>query len=182
MTNHSPLASRYPLIADLIVLRNVLGLTQADIAEAVEVSAASVANWESGRKVPSLGHLIRWADALGARIGLISDGDTRWQQAVRAAQAVIYGPGMGGEAVIDEALRAALAALVEGERPTSEQPPGHDSEVWQTAAGWTHACRTCLDRSLHSSEAGAIERQAAHREQPVPWWAKRIGTAPEVGR
>jgi len=51
----------------------------------------------------------------------------------------------------------------------------HDSEIWQTAAGWIHGCRTCLDRSIHPTEAEAAERQRDHLQQPVPWWVHRIG-------
>jgi transcriptional regulator with XRE-family HTH domain len=92
MTEPNPHAPRHLVIADLIVLRNVLGLTQDDIAKEVGVTTTSVTNWEGGRDDPSLDHLSKWAAALGARIGL----------------------------VIDETLRAALAALIDSNQPTEK--------------------------------------------------------------
>lgn len=61
---------------------------------------------------------------------------------------------------------------------STDPTPDHDSEVWQTAAGWIHGCRTRLDRSIHATEAEAADRQRDHLRQPVPWWVHRIGAAP----
>jgi transcriptional regulator with XRE-family HTH domain len=55
---------RHPLIATLLAQRLALGLTQVDVAEALKVSDATVANWESGRKNPGFEHLTAWCGFL----------------------------------------------------------------------------------------------------------------------
>ncbi|MFG1846874.1 hypothetical protein [Micromonospora carbonacea] len=52
--------------------------------------------------------------------------------------------------------------------------PTHDSDGWETVAGWFWACRTCLDRGWSASEAEAQAKKSRHDAGPIPWWVKRI--------
>lgn len=48
--------------------REEKGLTQAGVADMIEVSRPLVGHWESGEKVPTVDGLQRWAAALGVPV------------------------------------------------------------------------------------------------------------------
>jgi len=60
----------------LLTVRVARGLTQADLARRLSVSAMTVARWESGKAQPSTLQWLALADALGVYPGLIDD--ERW--------------------------------------------------------------------------------------------------------
>lgn len=53
------------LVLDLRVRRHELGVTQADVAEAVDMSRAAVSHVEIGRSRPTLEMALRYAHLLG---------------------------------------------------------------------------------------------------------------------
>ena len=55
-------------IADLVQARHDAGLSQLDVAKKLCVSVPSVSQFENGRRDPSLGTMLRYAAAVGARI------------------------------------------------------------------------------------------------------------------
>lgn len=54
-----------PLSANLKVLRELRGLTQAELGSRAGIGAASVSHFETGQRAPSLDSLVKLADALG---------------------------------------------------------------------------------------------------------------------
>jgi transcriptional regulator with XRE-family HTH domain len=59
------------LVAELIARREALGLSQRNIAPAVNVGQPSIVHYESGHSVPSAPRLFLWADALDCDIVLV---------------------------------------------------------------------------------------------------------------
>jgi transcriptional regulator with XRE-family HTH domain len=57
------------LATQLAAARRDAGLTQAQLAEAVGSSAATISHYETGHRVPSLARLCELADALGVTVG-----------------------------------------------------------------------------------------------------------------
>lgn len=72
--------------------RRVAGLPQRLLAPRLQVTIASLADWEAGRDDPTMVHFIRWADALGYRLVILDpqggpeppasrlDEDVPWEQ------------------------------------------------------------------------------------------------------
>jgi len=46
------MAGRFESGEDVAVLRNFIGLTQAEFAQAIEISVHTLRNWEQGRRKP----------------------------------------------------------------------------------------------------------------------------------
>ncbi|MCJ2080724.1 XRE family transcriptional regulator [Methylobacterium sp. J-090] len=63
------------IAAILFEARKMRGLTQQQVADAVGVSRPAVGQWESGKKTPSTGHLMKLAQALGIRWERVATGD-----------------------------------------------------------------------------------------------------------
>lgn len=53
--------------------RKEKGLTQQALADAVGVTQVAVANWEHGRRSPSIANLRKVADALGVPVASLLD-------------------------------------------------------------------------------------------------------------
>ena len=62
------LSTEYKVAAELIRLRLSCGMTQAELAKAVNTQQASIARMESGSYLPSLSMIKKVADVLGADI------------------------------------------------------------------------------------------------------------------
>ncbi|NMP23422.1 helix-turn-helix domain-containing protein [Sulfobacillus harzensis] len=60
-------------------LRVRAGLSQADVAERVPISASTVSRWESGERRPDLDHLMRLTDILDCSIQDIVDAGELWE-------------------------------------------------------------------------------------------------------
>jgi transcriptional regulator with XRE-family HTH domain len=60
----------HPVVVALVMRRNTLGLTRAQVAEKSGLSWSSVAAWERGRYSPTLASLVLWADALDVTINM----------------------------------------------------------------------------------------------------------------
>jgi transcriptional regulator with XRE-family HTH domain len=54
--------------ARLRELRTAAGLSQRDLASLVGTSSAAISNLEAGNNAPTLGTLVRLAEALGCRV------------------------------------------------------------------------------------------------------------------
>jgi transcriptional regulator with XRE-family HTH domain len=61
-----------PLMKSLRDLRISKGITQAEVAEAIGVTAGMVSMYENGRRQPLLVIVRAWVNFLGSRLGLIS--------------------------------------------------------------------------------------------------------------
>ena len=59
------------LSENLVMLRNLKGLTQEQVAEVAEISRQSYAKWEQGLSVPDSGMLISLADALDTSVSIL---------------------------------------------------------------------------------------------------------------
>ncbi len=56
------------LPANLRALRELRGLTQAELGARARIAAASVSHFETGQRTPSLESLVKLADALGVTV------------------------------------------------------------------------------------------------------------------
>ena len=65
---YDKLSTEHKVAAELIKLRLSRGMTQADLAKAVNTQQASIARMESGSSLPSLTMIKKIADALDADI------------------------------------------------------------------------------------------------------------------
>lgn len=65
--HYDALEPEYALARDLIAARTRAGLTQAEVAERMGTTQSAVARMESGKRMPSLQTLRRYAEATGAR-------------------------------------------------------------------------------------------------------------------
>jgi DNA-binding XRE family transcriptional regulator len=63
---YSRLSTEYKVAAELIRMRLKCGMTQAELAKAVNTQQASIARMESGSYLPSLSMIKKVADVLGA--------------------------------------------------------------------------------------------------------------------
>lgn len=61
---------RHPIVLALKGRRLALGLTQRDVAAALDVQQSAVGHWETGRTTPHLGSLDLWARELGCELVL----------------------------------------------------------------------------------------------------------------
>ena len=60
----------------IVKLRTGRGMSQGDLAEALEVSRQSVSKWETGQSVPDLERIVRMADLFGVTVDeLVRDGE-----------------------------------------------------------------------------------------------------------
>ena len=66
-------------------LRRAAGLTLADLAQAVNVSAVSVHRWERGTRTPALRHVARYAGLLGVLAREVAHTHSGGPERVRAA-------------------------------------------------------------------------------------------------
>ncbi len=60
-------ALEFDLVRELIVVRNRAGLTQSELAERMHTTQSTIARLESGRTMPSMRALARYAEATGSR-------------------------------------------------------------------------------------------------------------------
>ena len=60
-------ALEFDLVRELIVVRNRAGLTQSELAERMHTTQSTIARLESGRTMPSMRTLARYAEATGSR-------------------------------------------------------------------------------------------------------------------
>ena len=60
-------ALEFDLVRELIVVRNRAGLTQSELAERMHTTQSTIARLESGRTLPSMRTLARYAEATGSR-------------------------------------------------------------------------------------------------------------------
>ena len=67
---YDKLETKYKVAAELIRLRVSRGLTQAELARALNTKQASIARMESGSYLPSLSMIKKIADALNAEVEL----------------------------------------------------------------------------------------------------------------
>lgn len=72
---------RDDIVAALYLRRRDLGLTQADIAEAIGVTQATVSEFESGRTDPRLSTLVRYAAAVKATLEIVMTPDSESEAA-----------------------------------------------------------------------------------------------------
>lgn len=64
---YDALATEFSVASELIAARARAGLTQAQVAERMQTTQSTVARMESGRMLPSLRTLSRYAEATGSR-------------------------------------------------------------------------------------------------------------------
>lgn len=67
---YDALAPEYELARELTAARTRAGLTQAQLAERMGTTQSAVARLESGRRLPSMATLLRFAEATGTRAHL----------------------------------------------------------------------------------------------------------------
>jgi DNA-binding XRE family transcriptional regulator len=60
-------APEFAIARELIAARTRAGLTQAELAERMQTTQSTVARMESGRTLPSMRTLTRYAEATGSR-------------------------------------------------------------------------------------------------------------------
>lgn len=60
-------AAEYQIAHELIAARTRAGLTQAEVAERMHTTQSTIARLESGRTLPSMRTLARYAEATGSR-------------------------------------------------------------------------------------------------------------------
>lgn len=59
----------------LAVTRNALGLSQTELSEALNISRAALANWETCTRFPDIGAMTRMCDRFGITLDWIYRGD-----------------------------------------------------------------------------------------------------------
>ena len=64
---YDALAPEFELARELIGARSRAGLTQEELAERMGTTQSAIARLESGRRLPTMKTLIRYAEATGAR-------------------------------------------------------------------------------------------------------------------
>ena len=65
------------LAEKILTLRSARGMSQGDLAEALEVSRQSVSKWETGQSVPDLDKIIKLADLFGVSVDELVREDAR---------------------------------------------------------------------------------------------------------
>jgi transcriptional regulator with XRE-family HTH domain len=65
------------LIAILVDRRRRLGLTQAEVGNAIDAAPSEVGRWEISHRMPQVETLIRWAAALGGEVQIVFTKDRR---------------------------------------------------------------------------------------------------------
>lgn len=68
LREYERLGPRYEAIAEVLRARQEMGLTQADLAEAVGTTRSVISRLESGRHSPTLDTLTQVAEALGCSL------------------------------------------------------------------------------------------------------------------
>ena len=66
------------LAENLVMLRNVKGMTQEQVAEVIGISRQSYAKWEQGETMPD----IEKCDRLAAFYGINTSGRIRWKHCI----------------------------------------------------------------------------------------------------
>ena len=66
-TEYEAQAPEFDLARELIAARDRAGLTQAELAERMHTTQSAIARLESGRALPSMRTLARFAEATGSR-------------------------------------------------------------------------------------------------------------------
>ena len=76
---YDAMSGEFELARELIAARTRAGLTQAELAKRMGTTQSAVARMESGRRLPSLKTLHRYATATGTRalIKLVAEEDAR---------------------------------------------------------------------------------------------------------
>ena len=67
---YEALEEEFQVVRALIAARQRAGLTQQEVAERMGTTQSVVARMESGRPLPSLRSLMRYAEATGSRVDL----------------------------------------------------------------------------------------------------------------
>ena len=67
------------VVTELVELRHERGLTQEQLNHKLGMSDRLVSKWECGMRTPTGFNLYCWADALGARLGIIRKPNGKWQ-------------------------------------------------------------------------------------------------------
>ena len=66
-TEYEALAEEFDMARELIAARGRAGLTQGEVAQRMGTTQSAVARLESGKRMPSLRTVQRYASAIGAR-------------------------------------------------------------------------------------------------------------------
>lgn len=66
--------SGFPLTERLRRARQLAGLDQRQLADALGIARNTVSNYETGTSEPSASNLVRWARATGASLDWLADG------------------------------------------------------------------------------------------------------------
>jgi transcriptional regulator with XRE-family HTH domain len=64
----------WTLVDRLKKARQLAGMEQTDIADALGVARNTVSNWENGRSEPSASAFVRWARATGVPLEWLAEG------------------------------------------------------------------------------------------------------------
>lgn len=99
---HSPREQAASWVAELREARQSRGYTQERLAASLSVLTATVRSWESGRRIPVLGTLLRVARELGLRLVIVG-GDGR----VRTTRTTV----LPGELWEQREIRTLIAVL-----------------------------------------------------------------------
>ena len=124
MTRATPDEFRIPTASELQELRLIIGLTQQEVADELDISRTTISHWESGVQSPSL-------DQARALIAVYADHfdeqDVLWRSSSDDAPAGIGDEGTGGFAQILElfGLPKDLDPMTEAADPNGN---GHSEE------------------------------------------------------
>lgn len=77
---YEALEEEFALASAMIAARKKAGLTQAELAKAMETSQTAIARMESGRTLPSGNSLKRFARATGTRLRISFEPDKRQER------------------------------------------------------------------------------------------------------
>ncbi len=106
----------------LAELRRARGLSQEELADALNVSRQAVGKWESGKAVPELGKLVEICDFYGVPLdALVREGE--------CAERLVSTPAPEREALVSFLLRAKRATYAgHGAQMKPSRPASHDLE------------------------------------------------------
>ncbi len=76
---YDALEPEYAIARELIAARSRAGLTQAQLAERMHTTQSTIARLESGKSMPSLRTLARYAEATGSRAVIRLEARSSWQ-------------------------------------------------------------------------------------------------------
>jgi len=130
-------------------LREQIGMTVDELAQVVEVSAASIRSWEAGRFVPPAPAAKRLADALRVGVNHLTNISPReatlddlrqWRGWTREGAADAVGISKGQLTYIERHLAEPEGELLEALSKAYEVPPE------EVTAAWERGLQTRLDR------------------------------------